>query len=642
MSMYNINQNRFSFLILMIGIFVTISFISRTILLLTDFIEVDIGFISLLKVYGVGLFYDLVASFYYIIPLVIYLIFIPNKLFNMKIHKLIFLSFFFTAMYLLIFNAVSEWFFWEEFGKRFNFIAVDYLVYTHEVIHNILESYPIPLLVSVILVLNSIVFFLILKKSSFISKTFGGNQTLLQRVKTGIPFLLLPILFFNVLEAQNFSKISNNQYNNELAKNGFYSLFSAFRNNTLEYDQFYKTKDTNVVMEDLDTLEHFNDKHLRMVHNGNNNELKYNVMLVMVESLSAEYMGAFGDDQNLTPHLDKLVQKSLFFNNLYATGTRTVRGMEAVTLSVPPTAGRSIVKRPDNHNMFSTGFVFKGKGYENKFIYAGHGYFDNMNDFFSHNGFNVIDRTDFQEEEISFANVWGVCDEDLFAKAMKESDKSYKENKPFFNFIMTTSNHRPYTYPDGRIDIPSHTGRSGGVKYTDYAIHDFLEKAKSKPWFKDTIFVIVADHNGGSAGKNALPLWRYKIPLIVYAPDIIEPKVISKLSSQIDTMPTLFSMMKWNYKSQFYGNNILDPNFQERAFIGNYQRLGLVKNKDLFILEPNKTIHHYSILEQSLKNVKYKEIDTISQKDELDTITYYQSASYLYSHHLNRWQGNVH
>ncbi len=641
MTISNKNQNRFSFLLLIIGIFVTISFFSRTALLLTDFIEVDIGVISLLKLYGVGLFYDLVASFYSIIPLVIYLILIPNKLFNMKIHKIVFLSFFFAAIYLLIFNAVSEWFFWEEFGKRFNFIAVDYLVYTHEVIHNILESYPIPLLVSIILVINILVFVFILKKSTFITKTFGGNQTFLQRAKIGTFFLILPILFFNILETQNLSKISDNQYNNELAKNGFYSLFSAFRNNTLEYDEFYKTKNIKTVMEDLNTLENFNDKHLKLVTNGNNNELKYNVMLVMVESLSAEYMGVFGDEKNLTPHLDKLTEKSLFFNNLYATGTRTVRGMEAVTLSIPPTPGRSIVKRPDNHNMFSTGFVFQEKGYDNKFIYAGHGYFDNMNDFFSNNGFNVIDRNDFKEEEISFANIWGVCDEDLFAKAMRESDKSYTKHKPFFNFIMTTSNHRPYTYPDGKIDIPSHTGRSGGVKYTDYAIHDFLEKAKSKPWFKDTIFVIVADHNGGSAGKNELPLWRYKIPLIVYAPYIIKPKVITKLSSQIDTMPTVMALMKWNYESQFYGNDIMNPNFKERAFIGNYQKLGFVKNKNLFVLGVDKGLQKYNIIGQSLRDVKYQEIDTISQEDELDAIAYYQSASYLYTHHINRWKQKV-
>jgi len=620
------------------GVFISISFISRTILLLTDFIQVDMGIFSMLKLYGVGLFYDFVASVYYIIPLVIYLTVIPNRLFNTKIHKLIFLSFFFIATYLLIFNAVSEWFFWEEFGKRFNFIAVDYLVYTHEVIHNILESYPIPLLVSIIFIINSILFVLIVKKTSLFLWIFSSNQTFMQRAKIAVIFLLLPILFFNVLDKQNLSEISDNQYNNELAKNGFYSLFSAFRNNTLDYDKFYKTKETSIVMNHLNELEHFNDKHLKVLTNVATEELKYNVMLIMVESLSAEYMGVFGDDHNLTPHLDTLAQKSLFFDHLYATGTRTVRGMEAVTLSVPPTPGSSIVKRPDNHNMFSTGFIFKEKGYENKFIYAGHGYFDNMNDFFSNNGFNVVDRSDFEAEEISFANVWGVCDGDLFDKALKESDKSYTENKPFFNFIMTTSNHRPYTYPEGKIDIPSHTGRDGGVKYSDYAIHDFLEKAKSKPWFKNTIFVIIADHNGGSAGKSDLPLWRYKIPLIVYAPNIIEAKVIHKLSSQVDTMPTLFAMMKWKYESKFYGNDILDPKFKERAFIGTYQKLGLVKEKNLFVLEPNKSIRQYNITNETLRNEEYKETDTVSPKDELDTVTYYQSASYFYKNHLDRWE----
>jgi len=634
----NTSNNRFLFLILIMGVFISISFISRTILLLTDFIQVDVGIFSILKLYGVGLFYDFVASVYYIIPLVIYLTVIPNRLFNTKIHKLIFLSFFFIATYLLIFNAVSEWFFWEEFGKRFNFIAVDYLVYTHEVIHNILESYPIPLLVSIIFIINSILFVLIVKKTSLFLWIFSSNQTFMQRAKIAVIFLLLPILFFNVLDKQNLSEISDNQYNNELAKNGFYSLFSAFRNNTLDYDKFYKTKETSIVMNHLNELEHFNDKHLKVLTNVATEELKYNVMLIMVESLSAEYMGVFGDDHNLTPHLDTLAQKSLFFDHLYATGTRTVRGMEAVTLSVPPTPGSSIVKRPDNHNMFSTGFIFKEKGYENKFIYAGHGYFDNMNDFFSNNGFNVVDRSDFEAEEISFANVWGVCDGDLFDKALKESDKSYTENKPFFNFIMTTSNHRPYTYPEGKIDIPSHTGRDGGVKYSDYAIHDFLEKAKSKPWFKNTIFVIIADHNGGSAGKSDLPLWRYKIPLIVYAPNIIEPKVIHKLSSQVDTMPTLFAMMKWKYESKFYGNDILDPKFKERAFIGTYQKLGLVKEKNLFVLEPNKSIRQYNITNETLRNEEYKETDTVSPKDELDTVTYYQSASYFYKNHLDRWE----
>jgi phosphoglycerol transferase MdoB-like AlkP superfamily enzyme len=605
-------------------------------LLLTDYIQVDTGFIELLRIYSVGFFYDLVASFYYVIAFVTYLLIVPNRIFNNPIHKILFLTMFFIASYLLIFNAVSEWFFWEEFGKRFNFIAVDYLVYTHEVIHNILESYPIALLVSIIFIINSILFWFIIKKTNLIDVIFTSKNTFVQRAKIAIPILLLPVLFFNILNKQELSNISDNQYNNELAKNGFYSLFSAFRNNSLDYEEFYKTKEHKLVLQHLNDLEGFDDKHLKKIHK-QGKELKHNVVLIMVESLSASYMGVYGSEKNLTPHLDKLSQKALFFDNLYATGTRTVRGMEAVTLSIPPTPGRSVVKRPDNHGMYSAGFVFKNKGYDTKFIYAGHGYFDNMNSFFSTNGFDIVDRTNFSEDEISFANVWGVCDEDLFTKSIKEADKSYSDKKPFFSFIMTTSNHRPYTYPDDKIDIPSHYGRSGGVKYTDYAINDFLNKAKNKPWFDNTIFIVIADHNGGSAGKNTLPIWRYKIPLMMYAPKIITPQVISKLSSQVDTIPTLFSILNWSYDSPFFGSDILNENFKQRAFIGNYQKLGLLKNKELFVLEPNKTLKGYDIISQNLTGVEYDLKDKVSSEDELDIITYYESESYFYKNHIHKW-----
>lgn len=356
-------------------------------------------------------------------------------------------------------------------------------------------------------------------------------------------------------------------------------------------------------------------------------------MLVMIESLSASYMGIYGNKHHLTPYLDKLAGKSLFFNQLFATGTRTVRGMEAVTMSIPPTPGRSIVKRPKNHDMFGIGWVFKSKGYTNRFIYAGHGYFDNMNEYFSHNAFKIVDRLDFKNDEITFSNVWGVCDEDLYNKAIQKADESHKSGVPFFHFIMTTSNHRPYTYPEGKIDIPSHTGRNGGVKYTDFAIKRFLQDASSKPWFDNTIFVFIADHNGGSAGKRELPLHRYRIPLIIYAPKLIKPQTITKLASQIDLAPTLFSLMGWNYKSKFYGKDILDKHFQERALIGNYQKLGLFKENKLTILLPNKQNKGYIVEKLSLDSSRYKEVaPTLS--DRAESIAYYQSASYLYKHNL--------
>jgi phosphoglycerol transferase MdoB-like AlkP superfamily enzyme len=456
------------------------------------------------------------------------------------------------------------------------------------------------------------------------------------RLSIGAVFLLLPIFFFNILDGQGLSKVSDNQYNNELAKNGFYSLFSAFRHNTLDYNEFYKTQDIKTVMTHLKTLTGFDGNTVLHVQK-EGKELKPNIMLIMVESLSASYMGIYGDKRGWTPHLDKLTTQSLFFDNLFATGTRTVRGMEAVTLSVPPTPGRSIVKRPDNHNLFSSGFIFQDKGYDSKFIYAGYGYFDNMNAFFGNNGFKVIDRTDMDDDEITFSNVWGVCDEDLFDKTIKEADNSFASNKPFFSYVMTTSNHRPYTYPDGKIDIPSHTGRDGGVKYTDYAINQLLKKASAKPWFDNTIFVIVADHNGGSSGAASLPITRYKIPLILYAPKLLKAKTVHKLSSQVDLMPTLMSLLNWSYDSKFYGKDILSTDFEERALIGNYQRLGLYRNNNLTVLEANKSVHQYQVSNFSLNNADYEEVD-VEPQNETDAITYYQSASHMFKNHLSTWQ----
>ena len=638
-----LKNDRFNLVFVFMMVFIAISFISRTALMMASFDDVDLSLLNLIKIYGIGAFYDFVASTYYVIPFVIYLILIPNKLFNAKIHKVLALGIYFSVLYGVIFNGFSEWFFWDEFGKRFNFIAVDYLVYTTEVLQNIWESYPIPLLVSIILVFNLGLFYLLSKKTTLFVESFTQESTFMQRAKKGLLLLVLPVLFFNILDQQKLTETFSNKFNAELSKNGLYSLFSAFRNNTLDYDEFYATLDINDVMLKLRTLLKSKDssfvskdlKNIQREFKAQGEEKHYNVMLIMIESLSASYMGIYGNTKNLTPYIDSYAKKSLFFNKLYATGTRTVRGMEAVTLSVPPTPGRSIVKRPDNHNLSSVGFIFANKGYENKFIYGGHGYFDNMNDFFGNNGFNIVDRNSFSDDEITFANVWGVCDENLFDKTLKEADKSFAKKKPFFNFIMTTSNHRPYTFPRDKMDQPKREGRDSGVNYTDYAVKKFFEDAAKKPWFDDTIFVLVADHNGGSSGSTDLPVYRYLIPAFFYAPKIIEPQTISKLSSQIDLMPTLLSLMNWDYNNKAYGNNILAPNFQERAFIGTYQKLGLLRDDKLTVLFPNASAKSLQISDLKLNDVTYIELEK-NKKDIADTITYFQSATYLYKNKLNR------
>lgn len=362
-----------------------------------------------------------------------------------------------------------------------------------------------------------------------------------------------------------------------------------------------------------------------------------------MESLSAEFMKEFGNDKAITPFMDELAQRSLLFTNLYATGNRTVRGMEAVTLSIPPTPGSSIVKRPDNANLFTISNVFNAKNYQCNFFYGGDGYFDNMNAFYGGNGFDIYDRGrgsilsdaikttrhNIEDDEVTFENAWGVCDEDIYNKMIKVADEQYAKGKPFFNFVMTTSNHKPYTYPDKKIVIPSGTGRNGAVQYADFALKQLFETAKNKPWFQNTIFILVADHCASSAGKDEIDVKNYHIPAIIYGPSIPTLKV-DKLCSQIDLFPTLFSLLKWNYTSDFYGKDVLNESFKERAFMGTYLKLAMMKNDhSVMILSNQKKEHQYiwNPKDNALHNVP------IRQDFKEETISYYQTADYLFTNH---------
>lgn len=634
MKFKNILRSRFGGLVIFSFIFLAISFLIRTILLITDLQNADLNFIRFIQIYSIGLFYDLVTISYFIVPFTIYLLFIPDKIFNSKIHRWISYAFFITSIGILVFSGIGEWFFWEEFSVRYNFIAVDYLVYTHEVISNIRESYPMPMIIVGMLLVSAGIFALVKKHFDPI---FHSKSRFVSRLGTGLILLTLALTAFLTINKSS-AEIIENTYSNELAHNGIYQIFSAFRNNELDYKSFYQSLDDREAFTNLRKLiktsnsEFLSDNvfDIRRQISYPGNDKKYNVMMITVESLSASFFTKFGNKNNITPNMDTIASQSLFFTNFYATGTRTVRGMEALTLSLPPTPGYSIVKRPNNEGLFTLGSVLKSKGYDTNFIYAGNGYFDNMNYFFGNSGYKIVDKADFEKNEISFDNAWGVCDEDLLAKASQVADKAYAKGKPFHNFIMTTSNHRPYTYPDGKIDIPSHTGRNGAVKYTDFAIAKFLREAKGHPWFNNTIFVIVADHCASSAGKTSLPVNKYHIPLIIYAPHIIQASENNALASQIDLAPTIMGLLNMDYTSKFFGKDILLEN-PNRALLGTYQKIGLLRNEQLTVQVPTKRTEAYRITKHD------QEIDSLNKQELKDAITYYQTASYLFNNKLYKF-----
>ena len=258
-----------------------------------------------------------------------------------------------------------------------------------------------------------------------------------------------------------------------------------------------------------------------------------------------------------------------------------------------------------------------------------------MSAFFSGNGYRVVDQSSVDEADMHFKNAWGMADEDLYRLAIREADADYAVGKPFLLQLMTTSNHRPYTYPDGRIDIPSGEGREGAVKYTDATIGEFLHNARSKPWFANTLFVIVADHTAGSAGSQDLPVANYHIPLFIYAPNLIEPREMNLVASQIDIAPTLLGLLNLDYVSTFFGRNLLRDDVQPgRALIGNYQHLGLFDGKDLAILSPRRAIRRHDDALQASREASAGIDDPLVMRD----IAYYQGASYDYGHALLSWK----
>jgi len=634
-SLQKIFNHRFGPAVLLAGIVVTVSFISRLALLVKSGANVDFTFLTIPGIFIIGLFYDLINASYFLIPLIFYLWLVPERIYHKRWHRFVLYILFFLFTFILLFTAISEWFFWDEFNTRFNFIAVDYLVYTTEVMGNIQQSYPIELIIIVLVIVTGAVIWLL---HSSIDLSMQHSIRFKRRTYWALALLLLPVVFFFTVN-NKFRQFSKNTYVNELSGNGMYELFAAYLNNELDYEQFYKkietknafttlrellkTPDASFTSNDVESME-------RVITNAGP-EKKLNVVLISVESLSADFLDSFGNTQHITPFMDSLATHSLFFTRLYSTGTRTVRGLEALSICIPPTPGQSIVRRPNNENLFSLGKIFNSKGYESKYIYGGYGYFDNMNYFFANNNYEVVDRSGLSDSEIDYENVWGVADENLFTLATREIEKTIASGKPVFAHVMTTSNHRPYTYPDGRIDIPSHTSREGAVKYTDYSIGKFIKEARRKPWFDSTIFVIVADHCARSAGKTELPVNMYHIPMLIYSPANIQPARVERLMSQIDLGPTLLGLLNFSYKSKFFGYDIfkLEPG-RERVFISTYQNLGYVKNDKLVILYPQKKVKTFT------PNFEDGSAVLIPNEEALtnEAVSWYQTASYEFKNEL--------
>jgi phosphoglycerol transferase MdoB-like AlkP superfamily enzyme len=455
-----------------------------------------------------------------------------------------------------------------EFDSRPNRLFLEYLVYPNEVMAMLWNGYRGLLLLTVGAIAGL---------AWLIARHFTGYARDPNRWRASRVLLLWPMLLI-VLSVMVRSSIQHRPANlatfafcsdamvNSLVANSTFSVLTAVYGLTHESESSSMYGDMSsaemvrrvragmgVPLADF-TSERFPTLHRQIA--SVRREQPLNLVIVLEESLGAGFVKQLGGIP-ITPNIDRLAEQGIWFDQLYATGTRSVRGIEAVVAGFPPTPALSVVKLSKAQRDFATlASVLARSGYRSEFVYGGESHFDNMRSFFLGNRFDhVVDRKDFAAPK--FVGSWGVSDEDLFDRAHARISARHAAGQPFFTLVFTSSNHTPFQFPDGRIELHDAQKQTvhNAVKYADHALGQFLERARTSDYWADTLFLVVADHDTRVYGDELVPVGKFHIPGVILGADVTARRIES-LVSQIDLAPTLLSLMGVDSEHPFPGRDL--------------------------------------------------------------------------------------
>ncbi|MDB6033754.1 MAG: sulfatase [Verrucomicrobiales bacterium] len=618
--------------------FLIFNFALRLVLFFAFRTDVSVTWPAAVQTFTIGLYRDFFVALVMAIPLLFWLFVVRNRWFGKKWHRVLLGAGLFLFWTIQSFSFIAEFFFFEEFRSRFNTVSVDYIMYPHEVFINIWDSYPVVTVVGACCFLGAAWVFTAFK----LTRGMWGISVppRARGLILGGAVALVAILSTTI--GMKGTRFSQDRMLNEFANNGALAFAAAAWTHHLDYAVFYRTipmdqayararqllNDTNVTFTG-------GEQELKRKIAGDPARPKLNVVLCLEESLGSEFWGSLGrKGATCTPEMDKLaLEEGMFFTNIYASGNRTVRGLEGVLASFPPLPGDSIVKRDLSDNVETIARVLKRDGYNTAFLYGGRGVFDGMRSFAVRNGFDrFIEQKHFVKP--TFTTIWGVCDEDLFNRAVVELRELNKQDKPFFTTILSVSNHKPFTYPPGRIpENPNQRKRENAVKYSDFALGEFFRAAKKEAFWTNTIFVVIADHGARVYGSLSIPIGSYEIPWVVLGPAVVkEPVKIGALGGSLDVGPTILGLIGRPYESMFFGHDLLNSSPEKRRIYLNHNRdIGLMAGDKMVILGLRKGVEHFlGDPKTELKVVsKPNEGDL---KFEQDAEALYQVADDLYIH----------
>lgn len=519
-------------------------------------------------IFPIGLRMDIILLSYILVLPTVLICLLPDK--YLQFIKKFFSIYFIFFLFLLLFMELATKDFINEYDTRPNNLFIDYLIYPKEVIGTLLKSY-LGSIFATFIILGLALYYSFKNSSALFHPKFATYKTKLAM------FPMVAFLLFFGLRSSLTSKrpinssntvFSTDQMTNCLGLNSLYTLGFAIYSmkNEGNSEKMYGKMDSKEAIKRVKTYMNvpdadFTDSELPLSHLQKSSNLQkrpYNLVIFLQESLGAEYVGSLGG-LPLTPEFDKLTKEGLLFTNLYCTGTRSVRGIEAVISGFLPSPSESVVKLSNSQTGFFTlAAALKDKGYHTSFIYGGMANFDNMASFFNGNGFeDIVDEPDFSNDKTALEGTWGFSDEDLAVKA--NSYFKSKGEKPFFSLMFSTSNHEPFEFPDRRIKLYDKKKQTvhNAIEYADFSIGKFFEMAKKEAYFKNTIFIVIADHNTRTYGKNLVPINKFHIPALIIGPGVGKGITYNKLSSQIDIPPTLLDMIGMDVTNPMPGRDLL-------------------------------------------------------------------------------------
>jgi phosphoglycerol transferase MdoB-like AlkP superfamily enzyme len=597
---------------------------------------------ELARIFGVGFYRDILAALTFTIPMLLWFVLVPNIAFSKRWHRVLFSISVFISCFAQLFLLFVEFFFFEEFKSRYNTVAVDYLLFPQEVFVNIWQSYHVGVVVLVSLLLTVGWLFTA-------SRMFTGLWDQPFELRSRLICVAAVLALIGILSTTiRFSAptISADRASNQLANNGALSFLAAARTRNLEYAAFYRTLPPDEAWtRTRKLLTETNSTFLETAHSirrqipGETGRPRLNLVIFLEESLGSEFWGCLGASPSWTPEMDRLAtQEGMLFTNLYANGNRTVRGMEGVLASFPSLPGDSIVRRHLSDNVETVARILKRDGYSTIFLYGGRGVFDGMRSFTVRNGYDrFIEQKDFMRP--TFTTAWGVCDEDIFQRGIEELRALNDSGKPFLATLLSVSNHRPYTYPKGRIpEDPEQQQRAYAVKYSDYALGRFFEAAKKERFWTNTIFAVIADHGARVYGSQSIPIHSYEIPLVVLGPAAVEKPVrIGQLGCSLDVCPTLLGLIGRPYQSLLFGRDLLKMNPESgRVFLNHNRDIGMLERDRMVVFGLMQTVEFYEGDPKRVNMTPLRQPTDADRELEKDAAAIYQVADFLYTHQAYR------